>query len=125
MTSNLVREVTVQTESPGVPAASPEAGPPAEGSIYPVVPSSAIQPTFRQHTSLTPLVCDERAIAKLLETLISRSGKSLGVLSDSLGVTRNAVRQYIRGRRNKPSLIWFVRLAEACGARVSIEFPKR
>lgn len=111
--------------SPEDPADSPGAGPPADGSLFPVIPSSSALPSFRSHTPLTPLVCDERVIARLLETLISRSGKSLGLLAQELGVTPNAVRQYVRGRRSRPSLIWFIRLAELCGAKVSIEFPRR
>src|SRR3954468_15120429 len=87
--------------------------PPVEesgGSPFAVVPSTSSFPTFRSTSSLTPLVCDERVIARLLETLISRSGMSLGLVADKLGVTPNAVRQYLKGRRNKPSLLWFVRL---------------
>jgi DNA-binding transcriptional regulator YdaS (Cro superfamily) len=75
-------------------------------------------------SNLTPLVCDERAIARLLGLLLSRGGLSIGEVARRLGVTPQAVRQYLRGRRNKPSLIWFVKFAEACGGKVSIEFPK-
>jgi hypothetical protein len=81
--------------------------------------------TFRSSAPLTPLVCDERAISRLLETLLSRSGLSAGEVARRLGISSNAVRQYLRGRRSKPSLIWFIRLAELCGARVTIEFPTK
>jgi DNA-binding transcriptional regulator YdaS (Cro superfamily) len=76
-------------------------------------------------TSLTPLVCDERAIARLLGALLSRGGLSVGEASRRLGVTTNSVRQYLHGRRNKPSLMWFVRFAEICGARVVVEWPRK
>lgn len=79
---------------------------------------------LRGSSPLTPLICDERVIDRLLETLISRSGLSVSELARRLGVTTNAIRQYARGRRTRPSLIWFLRLAELCGARVTIEFPK-
>lgn len=112
--------------SPEAILTSPSDGPPAAGgSLFSVVPSSSAVPTFRSTSSLTPLVCDERVIARLLEALISRSNMSLGAVAQRLGVTPNAIRQYLKGRRNKPSLLWFVRLAEVCGAKVSIEFPKR
>lgn len=94
------------------------------GPTFSVVPSTSSFPTFRSSSSLTPLVCDERAIARLLETLISRSGMSIGLVADRMGVTTNAIRQYMRGRRTKPSLIWFIRLVEICGGSVKIEFPK-
>lgn len=57
--------------------------------------------------------------------LIQRSGLSIPEVARRMGVTQNAVRQYIVGRRTKPSLIWFIKLAELCGARVQIEFPGR
>jgi len=50
---------------------------------------------------------------------------SVGVIADRLGVTPNAVWQYLKGRRSRPSLQWFIRLVEVCGGKVTIEFPKR
>jgi DNA-binding CsgD family transcriptional regulator len=95
--------------------------------IFSPLPGGAAATSFKSasSTSLTPLVCDERAIARLLSSLISRGGLSIGEVSRRLGVTTNSVRQYLRGRRNKPSLMWFVRFAEICGARVVIEWPER
>jgi hypothetical protein len=90
-----------------------------------LLPSSSNLPIVKSSTPLTPLVCDERAIARLLATLLSRGGLSPGDAARQLGVTPNAVRQYIRGRRNKPSLIWFIRFAELCGARILVEFPSK
>lgn len=89
-----------------------------------ILPSNSTASVFRTSSSLTPLVCDERAIARLLETLLSRGGLTIGEASRRMGVTTNTIRQYLRGRRNKPSLIWFIRLADLCGAKVTIEFPK-
>lgn len=95
-----------------------------DGNLVPIPSNSAI-PAFRASSSLTPVLCDERAIGRLLETLISRGGISIGEASRRLGVTTNTVRQYLAGRRSRPSLLWFVRLAEACGAKVTVEFPGR
>lgn len=89
------------------------------------VPSVNSIPSINSTSPLTPLVCDERAIARLLEMIIQRGGLSTNEVAKRMGVTQNAVRQYIRGRRNRPSLIWFIRLAELCGARVVIEFPSK
>jgi DNA-binding NarL/FixJ family response regulator len=92
--------------------------------LFAPLPGSA-PPQRRIQTSLHSLTSDERAIAKLLETLLSRAGFSINEAARRLGVTPNAVRQYIRGRRNKPSLSWFLKLATLCGAKVSIEFPEK
>lgn len=110
--------------SPADPSASSAGATPDAESQFVVVPSSNAFPAFRSSSSLTPLICDERAIAKLLETLIYRSGKTPAAIAAHLGITTNAVRQYLHGRRNRPSLLWFVRLAEICGAKVTIEFPR-
>jgi hypothetical protein len=57
--------------------------------------------------------------------ILSKGGLSIGEASRRMGVTTNSIRQYLRGRRNKPSLMWFIRFAELNGARVTIEFPER
>lgn len=87
------------------------------------IPSSAF-PTFKQASLLTPVVCDERAIGRLLETLLHRSGMSIEEAARRLGVTSNTIRQYLSGRRTRPSLLWFVRLAALCGAKVTVEYPR-
>lgn len=93
-------------------------------SVFVPLPSSSAIPAFKSSSLLTPVVCDERAIGRLLETLLSRSGMSIEEASRRLGVTSNTIRQYLHGRRTKPSLFWFVRLATLCGASVSIQFPE-
>jgi hypothetical protein len=97
----------------------------SQDSLWVPTPSTSAVPSFRNLTSLTPLVCDERAIQRLLETLLRRGGLSVNEAARRLGVTENSVRQYIRGRRQRPSLQWFIRLAEVCGARVTVEFPPK
>lgn len=89
------------------------------------MPSSSTIPSFRSTSSLTPLVCDERAIARLLELMLAKGGLSVNEAAKRMGVTSNAIRQYLRGRRTRPSLIWFIKMAELCGAKVSVEFPTR
>lgn len=92
------------------------------GQMGVIMPSQASIPTFNRQSALTPLVCDERAISKLLETLLSRSGLSVAEASRRMGVTTNTIRQYIHGRRSKPSLLWFIKLAAICGVQVTIEW---
>lgn len=79
--------------------------------------------SVKSNSTLTPLLCDERAIGRLLSSLLSKGGLSVGEASRRLGVSTQAVRQYLKGRRNKPSLLWFIRFADMCGARVILEFP--
>lgn len=90
------------------------------------VPSSTFQnATSTPLSSLTPVICDGRVISRLLETLLHRAGLTPAAAARALGVRPQAVQQYLGGRRTKPSLLWFVKLAEVCGARVYVEFPKR
>ena len=93
--------------------------------LTPLPGGNAVYLPKSNSSTLTPLVCDEQAIAKLLGTLLNRGGISIAEASRRLGVTSNAVRQYMRGRRSKPSLIWFIKFAQACGAKLVIEFPSK
>lgn len=88
-----------------------------------IVPASQSLPVFKASQTITPVVCDQRAIARLLETIIHKSGLSIHDVAKRLGVTTNTIRQYLHGRRTRPSVQWLVRLAEACGARLVVEFP--
>lgn len=108
--------------APEAPA-SATAPPSSDELAFTPLPSSSF-PSSSPHTSLTPLVCDERAISRLLELLMQRAGFSLNETASRLGVVPNSVRQYVNGRRLRPSLMWFIRFAETCGAKVTIEFPK-
>ena len=89
---------------------------------------SIIPATFNilhEQTSITPVVCDGRAISKLLARLLDSAGLSVNETARRLGVSQNAVRQYTSGRRVKPSLIWFAKVVELCGGRLYIEFPQK
>lgn len=105
---------------------SSEDSSPDEPLILPVpLPSLQTAPIYRAHSSLTPVVCDERAISRLLELILIRSGLSISEVARRMCVTPNSVRQYINGRRSKPSLLWVVKFAETCGSHISIETPSR
>jgi hypothetical protein len=88
------------------------------------IPSSANRPVVTTSSSLTPLICDERAISSLLGNLLDGSGLTISAASRRLGINPASLRQYINGRRGRPSLLWFLRFAAICGAKVTIEFPK-
>ncbi len=87
-----------------------------------VVPGLSPASTPRS-TTLTPLVLDERAIARLLELMIHRGGISVSETARRMGVSAQDIRQYIHGRRN-PSLKQVLKFAEATGSRILVEFPK-
>jgi hypothetical protein len=76
-------------------------------------------------TSLTPVVCDERAISRLLGSILSRAGLTTIDIAMKMGVTPQSVRQYLAGRRCRPGLLWFIKFAELAGARVVLEWPER
>ena len=100
-----------------------------EGGSDPTEPLSfAPMPiSFRERPQklhdIRPMVASDDATAKLIGHLLNRAGLSIGEASKQMGVTPNAIRQYVKGRRNKPSVAWMVRLAALCGATIYIEFP--
>lgn len=89
-----------------------------------IIPSQNSIPVFRSNLQITPIITQDRQIQRLLERLLSTGGLSVNEAARLMGTNPNSIRQYLRGRRNKPSLRWFVALAELCGARVSIEFKQ-
>lgn len=117
--------MNLTTQEPPVSTSAPEEAPASLAVPLVPVPSSSAIPSFKSTSLLSPIVCDERAIGRLLETLLHRAGLSTEEASRRLGVTSNTIRQYLHGRRTKPSLLWFIKLATLCGAKVTIEFPSR
>lgn len=71
------------------------------------------------------MICDQRALAGLLGRILQRSGLTVAELSRRMGFHDETVRQYFTGRRQRPSLLWFLKVAELCGCRVFLEFPTR
>ena len=81
------------------------------------IPSSP-DPTSRQAS----VVADERAMIYLIDQLILRSGLSKSEVARRLGIKLQSLNQYHRRRR--PGALWLAKLAEACGGRLLLEFPK-
>lgn len=108
-----------------VPAESePQALPTAEvTAILPFAGSANFSPAHSK-SSLLPLVNDQRATQRLLELMLIKAGLTVPQAARQLGISDEAVRQYIVGRRAKPSLWWFLRFCQLCNAKVTIEFPK-
>ena len=68
------------------------------------------------------MVADDRAVIYLIDQLIARSGLSKSEIARRLGIKLQSLNQY--SRRTRPGVIWLARLAEVCGGRVIVEFPK-
>lgn len=70
------------------------------------------------------LVPDEAAIVKLLEDLLNASGMSVKAAARNLGVQEMSIRQYTRGRRSNPSVVWLLKFANMCGFEVIVRRRK-
>lgn len=68
---------------------------------------------------------DDRVVNSLIEQLLNRAGLPEAELARRLGIKRQSLNQYKISRRRRPSVQWLARLAEACGARLLIEFPAK
>lgn len=90
-------------------------------------PSIFISPSSNHSSSsnLAAVVLDDTAIAKLIDSLLTRAGLSQAEVCRRLGITPSSFNQYRLGRRVRPSLWWVVRLAEVCGAKVWVEYPHK
>ena len=79
---------------------------------------SSISSAITRPSTFRVLIPDEVSIQRLLEDLLEREGLSVRQAAKQMGVTDEAVRQYIKGRRASPSLVWFLKFANLCGAEV-------
>lgn len=73
--------------------------------------------------SRAAILTDDRAIVALIEQLLHRSGLKDSELARRMGIKQQSLSQYKYGFRHNPSVKWLVRLAEACGARIVVEWP--
>lgn len=105
--------------------AQQEDSPSAPLALAVPVPSIAYIPASASSSPLTPVICDERAISRLLETLLWRSGLTIREAARLLGVDESSVREHTSGRTQRPSLLWFVKFAAICGATLTIQMPER
>jgi hypothetical protein len=71
------------------------------------------------------VIPDKRAIAGLVNTIITRTGLKQTEVAERMGLTKQSIFNYYAGHRTSPSLFWFSRFVEACGGKVYVEFPDR
>lgn len=90
------------------------------------LPSSALsKPLPSPAINLSRSVVSEQSISGLLDRLLRGAGLSVREAAKRLEMNDESVRQYVRGRRNRPSLSWFIRFVELCGGRVILEFKQK
>lgn len=85
-----------------------------------------LPPPQPQRLTAQNLMQDSDGVAQLLMRMRERAGLSRAELARRLGISANSLKQYENGRRGRygnTSLRWFVRFAEGCGYRVSVQFP--
>jgi hypothetical protein len=78
---------------------------PAVPFIIPSLSGGLASPSSSAVGSFTQLIHDQRSIARLLELMISRSGKTAESVGRDLGVRSSGIRQYIQGRRSSRSAV--------------------
>lgn len=76
-----------------------------------------------RHFAVVPT--DDRSIMALIELILDRAGVSQAEVARRLGIRHQSLNQYRWLRRKRPSIQWISRLAQACGARIVIEFPTK
>ena len=76
-----------------------------------------------QNLDLVVLLSDDRSISALIDKLLDRANLTEAGLAERLGVTRQTLHQYRHSRRKRPSILWLVKLAQACGAKIVVELP--
>lgn len=110
------------SESPAAISDQPEISSPV---VLPLSISPALESARPNPTSSARLILDDRALARLLEIMIRRSGLSLTEVAEQMGIGRKAVEKYVYRERTNPSLKWLLRFAGVCGAELTISFPVR
>jgi DNA-binding XRE family transcriptional regulator len=90
-----------------------------------VLPGSAHRQSASGPISLTPLVCDQRAIVRLLERLFESRGLTIKEVAQRMGMNERSLQQYTSGRRANPSLMMFLKICEAAGVRVAVELSPK
>lgn len=69
----------------------------------------------------------DAGVRALLHEMRSRSGVSFRTLAKRMGVVTEDVKQYFNGKRgsSRTSIGFLTRFAEACGCRITVQFPER
>jgi len=49
------------------------------------------------------------------------SGLNKSEIARRMGTTVQSLQQYLNGRRGNPGLLWFLKLAAVCNAKVTLE----
>ena len=91
-----------------------------EISLIPSAPTTA----KTQRVELTQIVCDPRAIHMLMKKMLKVAGINIAEAARRLGCRHSNIQQYTSGRRQTPTLLWFIKFAALCGASIHVEFRR-
>lgn len=78
----------------------------------------------RTGVNIGKLINDEKSLAKMFQTVVERSGLTKTEICKRLDIRENGFRDYFTGKRKRPSLWWFIRLCDVCGAEITVHFPR-
>jgi DNA-binding phage protein len=67
---------------------------------------------------------DEKHLATLLHLCVLRSGIPIRQMAKDMGISYNALYQYINGKKRNPTLAWMHRFLDACDAKLVIVFDQ-
>jgi DNA-binding phage protein len=70
-------------------------------------------------SSSIPVIADDRAIARLLELIIRKSGHTPYTLAKEMGLSNTALSQYCQGYR-RPGLRFFLKVCAAAGWEMQV-----
>lgn len=68
------------------------------------------------------IVADTRTVVHLVGLLIDRSGMPAAEIARRMGISPQALNQYRKARRVRPSVVWLARLAQVCGATLELRW---
>lgn len=104
------------SEQEGVLSASqePSAAALQDFSILPAAPQRLSAPPQSRR------IVNQTTIARLLAHFLNNSGGTLSAASQRLGIAPQSLRQYLSGKRSKPSIEWLIRYLAAIDATLTV-----
>lgn len=102
--------------SPLEPAQDQESRP----AILPAQPSAPPSAPLNPATLSRTVLSDERALSRLLLSLLKHSGLAPVEMAARMGIKPASLQQYLNGRRINPSVKWLVRFAEHCNCKLKV-----
>lgn len=71
--------------------------------------------------SVVTILDDPNSLPQLVALILERAGLTTREAAQRIGVQPETLRQYLSGRRKRPSVEWLARLAAVCGGRLVVQ----